>query len=143
MPKLAQRMERQLLKALKEWGAGMSYYNPHCVRVPIEGKEKVCEVMKIKQVGREMHLQYREKGAKLTRADLIYSLNGNDPDSAWFPAVAKITRDAETKVGKVTALIPDRATHVVFNLIDENNFLVSHPEISKDQLPGPAWVVQP
>jgi hypothetical protein len=90
-----------------------------------------------------MHLQYREKGAKLVRADLIYSLNGNDPDSAWFPAPAKITRDADAKAGKVSASIPERATHVVFNLIDENNFLISHPEITRGQLPGPAWTVKP
>ena len=143
MPELAQRMKEELLEALQEWGAGMTYYNPHCVRISIEGKDKVCQVTSMQQVGGEMHLQYREKGAKLIRADLIYSLNGNDPDSAWFPAAAKIARDPEAKVGKVTASIPERATHVVFNLIDENNFLLSHPEISKDQLPGPAWAVKP
>jgi hypothetical protein len=88
-------------------------------------------------------LEYLENGAQLTRADLIFSRNGFGANSAWFPAPATIIRDPKSKTGRVVAQIPDQATHAVFNLIDENNFMLSHPEMSRGQVPGSAFVLKP
>ncbi len=143
LPARAGRMRDELLSVLKKWNAGMTYLNPDCTRIQLEGVEKVCKVSKMSQVGREVHLEYLENGAQLTRADLIFSRNGFGANSAWFPAPATIIRDPKSKTGRVVAQIPDQATHAVFNLIDENNFMLSHPEMSRGQVPGSAFVLKP
>ena len=68
---------------------------------------------------------YQENGAKVLRANLIYTKNGGDRAEEWFRAPATLRSE-----GKVTARLPERTTHYVINLIDENNYLVSYPEIT-------------
>jgi hypothetical protein len=71
-------------------------------------------------------VSYRGNGASVVRANLIYTLNGGDSFEEWFRAPA-VVRDA----GTVVATLPEGTTHYFINLIDENNFLVSHPEIDE------------
>ena len=59
------------------------------------------------------------------RADLIYTLNGGERDEEWFRKPA--TMPAENIV---SVKLPEGTTHYVINLIDENNFLRSYPEIA-------------
>jgi hypothetical protein len=67
---------------------------------------------------------YRENGARVVRADLIYTTNGGERAEEWFRAPATLIAD-----GKVTAQLPPGTTHYIINLIDANNFLVSYPDI--------------
>ncbi len=71
-----------------------------------------------------MEFTYRENGARVVRADLIYTTNGGERAEEWFRAPATLIAD-----GKVTAQLPPGTTHYIINLIDANNFLVSYPDI--------------
>ena len=77
-----------------------------------------------------VEFRFEERGAKVARADLIYSLNGGDRYEEWFRIPATV-RDDE----RVSVLIPENATHAFINLIDENNFLVSHPTVAQKKAP--------
>jgi len=68
--------------------------------------------------------------------DKIYSFNGESKDSEWFPLEAKITPASGKNPAKVEAVLPPKTTHYVFNLIDENNFMVCHPKLKKDDFGG-------
>jgi hypothetical protein len=58
------------------------------------------------------------------RADLIYSKNGNGRNEEWFRQPANLLGD-----NTATAELPSGTTHYIINLIDENNFLVSYPDV--------------
>ena len=62
--------------------------------------------------------------AKVVRANLLYTKNGGDRYEEWFRAPAELLPG-----GKVAADLPEGTTHYVINLIDENNFIVSYPEM--------------
>ena len=81
-----------------------------------------------------MRLRYQENGAKLVTATVIYSFNGDDRDSEWFPIEAKIIPGSGKNPAKVEAVLPPKATHYVYNLVDENNFMVCHPKLNKRDL---------
>ncbi|NBQ01979.1 MAG: N-acetylgalactosamine-6-sulfatase, partial [Opitutae bacterium] len=65
----------------------------------------------------------REQGAKIVRADLIYTNNGGKKYEEWY----RIKGKEKTK-GTISFNLPEGSTHYYLNLIDENNFLVSYPE---------------
>ena len=71
-----------------------------------------------------IRLSYQENGAKVVRAQLLYTLNGGHRYEEWFRTPAKLLPG-----NKVTTELPEGTTHYVINLIDENNFLVSYPEM--------------
>ena len=81
-------------------------------------------------------MRYRVNGAKLAKARVIYSFNGDNKDSEWFPLDAKIIPSSGSNPAKVEAVLPPKTTHYVFNLIDENNFMLSYPKLKKDDLGG-------
>ena len=58
------------------------------------------------------------------RANLIYTLNGGARYEEWFRKPATLMPGL-----KVSAVLPEGTTHYVINLIDENEFLVSYPEV--------------
>ena len=61
----------------------------------------------------------------MVRANLLYTLNGGEKSEEWY-------RTPATVAGNVaTATLPEGTTHYVINLIDENNFLRSHPEFQR------------
>jgi hypothetical protein len=60
----------------------------------------------------------------VVRANLIYSKNGNGRYEEWFRVPAVLASD-----NTVTAELPQGTTHYFINLIDENNFLVSYPDV--------------
>jgi hypothetical protein len=53
----------------------------------------------------------------------VYTLNGGQKSEEWYIVPAQVQDD------KVTGTIPSKATHYLFNFIDENNFLVSYPDM--------------
>ena len=60
------------------------------------------------------------------RANLLYTMNGGDKSEEWFRIPAELTSE-----GVVTAKLPEGTTHYLINLIDENNFLRSYPEVTR------------
>jgi len=58
------------------------------------------------------------------RADLIFTRNGNQKFEEWFRTPATLLAD-----GSATATLPEGTTHYLLNLIDENNFLISYPDV--------------
>mgnify|MGYP006424316499 CR=1 FL=1 len=123
MPGKTRKMNQRLTEILTEMKASYPYYNPHGSRAPAT-KKNVCAVLSHQQTGNTVQFTYREKGAKVLRANLIYTLNGGARYEEWFRAPAKLVGD-----NKVYAQLPKGTTHYFLNLIDENNFLRSHPEV--------------
>jgi uncharacterized sulfatase len=129
MPEKARAMNSRLTEILTEMEASYPYYNPHA-SPPIPHKEKVCVVLSHKQSGDLVECTYREKGAKVVRANLIYTLNGGKRYEEWYRAAATLQPGSRVRV-----TLPKGATHYFFNLIDENNFLRSYPEVvDKDNM---------
>ncbi|WP_442506816.1 sulfatase [Novipirellula sp. SH528] len=123
MPEKSKAMLRELDHALTEMKASYPSYNPN-YRGDLPHKDKVPSVVSHSQHGKTVEFEFTENGAEVVRADLIYTLNGGARDEEYFRASAKVSAD-----GKVTAELPDGTTHYFINLIDENNFLVSYPEV--------------
>lgn len=72
--------------------------------------------------------------ALVDHAYLLYTPNGGHVDEEWFPVPAKVNQ----RSGFVHAPLPKEATHFLFNLVDENNFLVSSVSLQHTSPPTPA-----
>ncbi len=123
MPEKAQQMNARLTEILTEMQASYPYYNPS-FRNALPNKESVCKALKHEQKGTTVEVAYEEHGAKVTRANLLYTLNGGKKSEEWFRIPASLLPGM-----KASAELPEGTTHYVINLIDENNFLVSHPDV--------------
>jgi len=123
MPEKAQVMNRKLTEILTEMKASYPYYNP-AFKHALPGKENVCTVLSHVQKGDTVEITCRENGARVVRANLIYTLNGGHRYEEWFRTAAKLQSG-----NRILAALPEGTTHYVINLIDENNFLVSYPEM--------------
>ncbi len=123
MPEKARQMNARLTEILTGMKASYPYYNPHGSRAPAT-KTRVCTVLSHKQTGDTVEVAYRENGAEVVRANLIYTLNGGRRYEEWFRIPATLVDG-----NKAVARLPKGATHYFLNLIDENNFLRSYPEI--------------
>ncbi|GAA5508186.1 sulfatase-like hydrolase/transferase [Novipirellula caenicola] len=126
MPEKAEAMNQKLTEILTEMNASYPSYNPD-YQGDLPGKQNACTVLSHQSQGNEVAFWYQENGAKLARADLIYTLNGGDRDEEWFRKPATILQDKNL----VSVKLPPATTHYVINLIDENNFLRSYPDIKK------------
>jgi uncharacterized sulfatase len=122
MPEKTAAMNARLTEILTEMNASYPYNNPNCPRLP-KGKQAPT-VLSHHRSGRAVEFIFRENGARVVRADLIYTDNGGDRFEEWFRAPAQ-----RLPGDKISAVLPEGATHYIINLIDENNFLVSYPEI--------------
>ncbi len=125
MPERAQLMNQKLTILLTEMEASYPYWNPN-YGDSLPHKEAVCKVLSAKQTGSEIVVSYRGNGAKVVHANLIYTLNGGEQYEEWFRSPAVVKNDST-----VVATLPKGTTHYFINLIDENNFLVSYPEIDE------------
>jgi arylsulfatase A-like enzyme len=140
-PEIAESMKQELLAFLKEMNAGMTNYNPSCTKVKMPGAGKFVSVIDQQITNRRVRLRYQENGAKLVSAKVIYSLNGDSEDSEWFPLEAKMIPVSGKNPAKVEATLPAKTTHYLYNLVDENNFMVSFPQLNKQDLAGTALKV--
>ena len=134
MPEKARELNDRLTRVLTEMEASYPYYNPYAHRAPAT-KEKVCTVLTHNQTGETVEFTYRERGAKVVRANLIYTLNGGERYEEWFRVPARLEEGF-----KVAARLPQGTTHYFLNLIDENNFLRSYPEVVDEKNPSPSAV---
>ena len=125
-PEKAQYLDKKLQQYLDEMKASQPYYNPVC-KAPLHGKDAVCQPLMHGQDDRRVWATYRERGGKLVRADLIYTDNGGERYEEWYRVPARI------KEGRGEAELPAGTTHYVFNLIDENHFLISYPKMSSER----------
>ena len=124
MPGKVKEMSKELFHRLEGMKASYPFLNPN-YKGGLPNKEKVCEPIadSLKErKGNQVSLAYNERGAKVTAGQLMYTTSGKDKREEWYRAPAKI------KGGRIHAKLPKGTTHYFFNLIDENNFLVSYPE---------------
>jgi arylsulfatase A-like enzyme len=126
LPDLTGELNDKLTAALTEMEASYPYYYPGS-SADLPGKEAVCVVVEHAKQGREVKFRFEEKGAAVVRADLIYTLNGGEPYEEWFRQSALLHEG-----GKVNAELPDGTTHYFLNLVDENQFLRSYPEVNPE-----------
>ena len=122
-PERADGMNRRLTEILSGMKASYPYWNPLHSR-PLPHKDKVPTMVSCNQEGGNVVFEYQEHGAKVVRADLIYTLNGGQRFEEWFRKEATLMPGMK---GGVT--LPEGTTHFFVNLIDANNFLVSYPSV--------------
>lgn len=122
-PEKTKEMNAQLTSVLTEMKASYPYYNPY-YKSDMEHKETVPTVLSATTANNQVTFKYKENGAKVTKANLIYTKNGGHPYEEWFKADAKINAN-----GSITAALPKGTTHYIINIIDAHNFLVSYPEM--------------
>jgi hypothetical protein len=108
-------------KFFPEMKASLPYWNPD-FKFALPNKEKAPTVTEHKVDGHTITATFQENGARVVRADVIYAMHGGEKAEEWFRAFGKINK------GVVKATLPPEATHAYINLVDENNFLVSHPK---------------
>ena len=116
-------MNKRLSAILEEMKASYPYNNPAFRGFGREGKQ-VPTVTAHEQDGQRVTFTFQKRGTKVVRANLIYSKNGHAKHEEWFRKPARLSG-----VDSVTAELPKGTTHFIVNLIDENNFLVSYPDI--------------
>jgi arylsulfatase A-like enzyme len=122
-PEKTKEMNAQLTSILTEMKASYPSYNPY-YKSDMEHKETVPTVLSQSKENNQVTFKYKENGAEVIKADLIYTTNGGHKYEEWFKTDAKINTD-----GTIAANLPKGTTHYIINLIDANNFLVSYPEI--------------
>ena len=121
-PQLSKELNERLSSILNEMDASYPYYNPQARRVGAE-KNLIPKVISHEIHNETVTFSVREQGAKIVRADLIYTNNGGKKYEEWY----RIKGKEKTK-GTISFNLPEGSTHFYLNLIDENNFLVSYPE---------------
>ena len=121
MPEKVSEMDQRLTEILEEMKASYPYLNPNFKRTH-QGQKKVPTVTKCIVKDGRLEARFQENGSKVVRADLIYATDGGTNAEEWFRVPAKIASE-----GKVEAVVPAAASHCYLNLVDEKNFLVSHP----------------
>jgi len=128
MPDLTRKLNEQLTAQLTEMKASYPYYNPNC-KGDLPNKESIPTVLSEKKDGNKAIFEYKENGAKVVKADLLYTLNGSKRYEEWFRATAELSGENTAEV-----ILPAGTTHYFINLIDENNFLVSFPEFKNRKI---------
>jgi arylsulfatase A-like enzyme len=123
MPEKTVTMNAQLTEMLIEMDAGYPSYNPD-FNGELPHKESVPVVTKVQQQDSKVSVSYRERGAEVQSAQLIYTKNGGEKYEEWFRAPM-----ASTGKGEFAVELPAGTTHYFVNLIDEHQFLVSYPSL--------------
>ncbi|MDP4646423.1 MAG: sulfatase [Akkermansiaceae bacterium] len=123
LPEKAKAMDAKLTEILEEMKASYPSFNPQYPN-ELPHKETVPTALSHEQKGDTVTFTYRENGAKVAHADLIYTLNYGERYEEWFRAPATVVSSTQ-----ISAKLPEGTTHFYLNLIDENHFLVSYPEV--------------
>jgi hypothetical protein len=123
MPEKAQQMDQLLQQKLEAMDASFPYLNPFC-RADLPHKGSVCKVLDHGQQKNRVWLKYAEQGNRVVRADLLYTLNGGQKYEEWYRIPAELESG-----NTVSTTLPTGTTHYLFNLVDEHQFLISHPRM--------------
>lgn len=129
LPGKAAELNARLTEILTDMEASLPYWNPD-FKVPLPNRKKAPAVTGYSVDRQTVTATFKENGARLVRADVIYALHGGEKAEEWFRMAAEIDN------GAVKATLPPEATHAYINLTDENNFLVSHPKPVEDPKNG-------
>jgi arylsulfatase A-like enzyme len=129
MPGMAAELNARLTEILTEMKASLPYWNPD-YKIPLPNQKKAPTFTGESVDGHTVTATFKENGARVVRADVIYALHGGEKAEEWFRMEAGVDH------GVVKATLPPEATHAYINLIDENNFLVSHPKPVSDTKKG-------
>ena len=122
MPGKVKEMSAELFRRLDSMKASYPYQNPN-YKFALPGKDQVCKPLKNGRKGNNVWAKFEERGARVINGQLLYTLNGGEKSEEWYRVPAIVKGDL------LTAELPKGSTHYVFNLIDENNFLVSYPQM--------------
>lgn len=122
MPNKAEGMRKELFLRLDAMNASYPYKNPH-YKGDLAEKTKVCTVVKNGKDGNQVWAQFKERGSKVVKGQIAYTLNGGGKSEEWYVLPARVNGDL--LIGK----LPSGSTHYVFNFVDEHNFLVSYPDM--------------
>ena len=123
-PKRTNEMNTKLNAMLTEMKASYPSYNPY-YKNDIEHKETVPNVLSASKENNRVTFTFKENGAKVIKANLIYTTNGGHKYEEWFKTDATINSNSTA-----TVTLPKGTTHYLINLIDEHNFLISYPEMT-------------
>lgn len=121
MPERAKQMNQQLQKKLDKLNARYPFLNP-ASKKSLPNKGKIPTIVKNGVDGNKVWLEFKNNGSKVVKAELIYTKNGGVKGEIWFPITMKLTGN------KVCVKLPKGTTHYVFNLVDENNYLIGYPD---------------
>ena len=119
MPEKTAELEALLDQRLQATGGRLPHHNPTS-KYDLVDKDKAPVVLRHEQQGNRLSVFYRNNGAELAYADLIYSPNNG---REWLRASGQL--QGEDRVGFE---LPEKTTHYFVNLIDENNFLTVYPK---------------
>ena len=123
MPEKVKQMDQRLSSILTEMNASYPSFNPY-YKGNLAGKDKIPTVVSVDEKSGSVSVQYKENGAKVKLANLIYTLNGGEKYEEWFrEPVSEL--DGES----FSVNLPKGTTHYFINLIDENEFLISYPSV--------------
>jgi arylsulfatase A-like enzyme len=123
-PEKATEMNRLLQLRLDEMQADYPYKNPYYRKLP-PSAQQAPRAKATGQSASQVWMTYQEKGNSLVKAYLMYTTNGGQKAEEWS------RMDATFKGDKVSASLPEGTTHYIFNLIDDQNFLVSYPRMGQ------------
>ncbi len=121
-PAKARALDALLERHLMEMKASPPLYNSIC-NARLAGKARVCTPIEHGRQGNWVWCKFRENGARIVKANLIFTNNGGAKYEEWYRAEAKVEGN------RIEVELPAGTTHYVFNLIDENHFLISYPTI--------------
>ncbi|MDF1656193.1 MAG: sulfatase-like hydrolase/transferase [Verrucomicrobiales bacterium] len=125
LPELASELNGILSESLAEMQASYPYYSPDSL-AELSHQENVPEVVSHRQEDDLVTFRIEDAGAMPVRADLIFTSNPGDRYEEWFRGPATLQNDLA-----VTATLPPSATHYYLNVVDENGFLRSYPEVER------------
>jgi arylsulfatase A-like enzyme len=121
-PDKSSEMKNELLRRLKEMNASFPFKNPS-YKGKLFGKDLVSKGVRNGLVGSRVWAEYESSGAQVIDGYLLYTLNGGQKSEEWYILKAKI------KNGRLESNLPENSTHYIFNFVDENNFLISYPDV--------------
>lgn len=121
MPEKTAELDARLTNEIRALGGRLHYFNP--AHEGLSNREQVPEIVGHRQEGRRVVVSYRDNGAAVTHADLIYSQNQG---REWQRISGRLTGD-----NQAIFVLPEGTSHYFVNLVDENNFLVIHPPIDR------------
>ncbi len=121
---IAEELGAELKTWLADVGANVPHYNPKYTSGNLPNQGLVPAATANGKAGDVVWVEFETNQAEVVRVDLLYTFEGFNVDQDWFRMPATITGP-----GRAEATAPEGTTHYVFNLIDENNFLVSYPDV--------------